>query len=96
MKANEKYFIFLDSQRNVMQKIKIYTTTYCPYCTLAKDWLKKHNIKFTSVNVEDDQEAAKEMVQKTGQRGVPVIAIDGKFIVGFDKVALAKVLGIKE
>lgn len=79
-----------------MPKIKIYTTTYCPYCTLAKDWMKKHNLKFTEVNVENDPAAAKEMVRKTGQRGVPVIEIDGKFVVGFDKVALAKILGMKE
>lgn len=79
-----------------MPKIKIYTTTYCPYCTLAKDWLKAHKLKFAEVNVENDPAAAKEMVQKTGQRGVPVIEIDGKAVVGFDKVALAKILGIKE
>ena len=77
-------------------EIKVYSTTYCPYCTLAKDWLKKHKLKFTEVNVENDPEAAKEMVKRSGQRGVPVIEIDGKIVVGFDKVALAKILGIKE
>ncbi|MEM7813542.1 MAG: Uxx-star family glutaredoxin-like (seleno)protein [Candidatus Aenigmatarchaeota archaeon] len=79
-----------------MPEIKVYTTTYCPYCTLAKDWLKKHGMKFTEVNVENDEAAAKEMVKKSGQRGVPVIEIDGKIVVGFDKVALAKILGVKE
>jgi glutaredoxin-like YruB-family protein len=77
-------------------KIKIYTTTYCPYCTLAKDWMKKHGLKFSEANVEDDQEAAKEMVKKSGQRKVPVIEIDGKIVVGFDKVELTKILGIKD
>jgi len=79
-----------------MRKIKIYTTNYCPYCTLAKDWMKKHKLKFSEVNVENDTEAAKEMVSKSGQRGVPVIEIDGKIVVGFDKAALAKILEIKE
>ena len=79
-----------------MHKIKIYTTTYCPKCTLAKDWMKKHKLKFSEVNVENDTEAAEEMVSKSGQRGVPVIEIDGKIVVGFDKAALAKILEIKE
>jgi len=79
-----------------MHKVKIYTTTYCPYCTLAKDWMKKHKLKFSEVNVENDTEAAKEMVSKSGQRSVPVIEIDGKIVVGFDKAALAKILEIKE
>lgn len=79
-----------------MPQIKIYTTTYCPYCTLAKDWMKAHSLKFTEVNVENDQAAAKEMVKKSGQRGVPVIEVDGKIVIGFDKVALAKILRVKE
>jgi len=83
-------------RENFMKQIKIYTTTYCPYCTLAKDWMKKHGLKFSEVNVEDDEDAAKDMVRKSGQRGVPVIEIDGKIVVGFDKVAMAKLLGIKE
>lgn len=78
-----------------MPQIKVYSTTFCPYCTLVKDWLKKHNQKFTEVNVQEDSKAAAEMISKSGQRGVPVIEIDGKIIVGFDKPALAKILGIK-
>jgi glutaredoxin len=58
--------------------------------------MKKHKLKFSEVNVENDTEAAKEMVSKSGQRGVPVIEIDGKIVVGFDKAALAKILEIKE
>jgi len=79
-----------------MAQIKVFSTTYCPYCTLAKDWLKKHNLKFVEANVENDEAAAKEMIRKSGQRGVPVIEIDGKIVVGFDKVQLAKILGVKE
>jgi glutaredoxin-like YruB-family protein len=79
-----------------MPQIKVYTTIYCPYCTLAKDWLKKNGLKFTEINIENKPDAAAEMVKKSGQRGVPVIDVDGKIVVGFDKVALAKILGTKE
>jgi len=62
---------------------------------MAKDFLKEHNIKFEDIDVSQNQEAAREMVKKSGQMGVPVIDINGKIIVGFDKEALKKELRIK-
>jgi len=62
---------------------------------MAKDFLKANKVKFEDIDVEADAEAAKEMVEKTGQMGVPVIDIDGKIIIGFDKEALKKALKIK-
>lgn len=76
------------------KSVKIYSTSTCPYCTMAKDFLKKNNISFQDVNVGIDQAAAKEMMDKSGQMGVPVLDIDGNIIVGFDKEAIIKVLGI--
>jgi glutaredoxin 3 len=73
-------------------EIKVYTTTTCPYCHMAKDYFKKHKVKFTEVDVGEDKKAAEEMVEKSGQMGVPVIDIDGKIIVGFDKNAIEKAL----
>lgn len=65
--------------------IKVYSTPTCPYCTMAKKYLESKNIAYENVDVSADREAAAEMVSKSGQRGVPVLEIDGNIIVGFDK-----------
>ncbi len=75
-----------------MPKVKIYTTPYCPYCALAKGWLEDHGIEYEEIDVSKDRKAAIELVTKTGQTGVPVIEIDGKFIIGFDEAALQEAL----
>ncbi len=72
--------------------VKVYSTPTCPYCVMAKDFLKQHKVKFSDIDVSKDQKAADEMVRKTRQYGVPVIEVDGKMIVGFDKEALKKAL----
>ena len=77
-----------------MVDVKVYSTPTCPYCHMAKSFLKENNVTFTDVDVAADQDAAKAMVEKTGQMGVPVIEINGKFIVGFDKDAIKKELGL--
>lgn len=78
-------------------KVKVYSTSTCPYCHMAKDYLKEHKIEFEDVNVAEDKDAADEMVEKSGQMGVPVIIIDDKtVIVGFDRAALKKALGLKD
>ena len=75
--------------------VKIYSTPTCPYCVALKDWLTSKNIEFQDVNVAEDEKAREEMIQKSGQMGVPVIDIDGEIIVGFDKEKIAKILDIK-
>ncbi|PIN86004.1 NrdH-redoxin [Candidatus Woesearchaeota archaeon CG10_big_fil_rev_8_21_14_0_10_44_13] len=72
--------------------VKVYSTPTCPYCVMAKNFLKENNIHFQEFNVADDAAARDEMVKKSGQMGVPVLEINGKFIVGFDKDALKKAL----
>ena len=72
--------------------VKIYTTTTCPYCRMAKEFFKKNNVIYTEINVETDQKATEEMIEKSGQMGVPVIDVNGKIIVGFDRPALEKAL----
>jgi glutaredoxin 3 len=74
--------------------VKIYTTKTCPYCTMAKDFFKKNNIKYQEIDVSSDRQAAQEMVHKTGQMGVPVIEIGDKLIVGYNKEAIMKLLKI--
>ena len=75
-----------------MIKVKVYSTPTCPYCTMAKDFLKDLNVEFEDIDVAEDQAAAKEMVEKSGQMGVPVILIGDKVIVGFNKPAIEKAL----
>lgn len=72
--------------------ILIYTTSVCPYCDMAKKYFKENNIKFKEINVSTNPLAAKEMVEKSGQMGVPVIDVDGEIIVGFNRPAIERVL----
>ena len=74
--------------------IHIYSTPSCPYCHMAKDYLKSKDIDFVDFNVAEDQGKAEEMVQKSGQMGVPVIEIDGNIIVGFDKPEIDRLLNL--
>ena len=74
--------------------INIYSTPSCPYCHMAKDYLKSKNIEFKDFNVAEDQEKAQEMMEKSGQMGVPVIEIDGNIIVGFDKPEIDRLLNL--
>jgi glutaredoxin 3 len=81
-------------------KVKVYATTTCPYCTMVADWLKDKNVEFEKILVDQDQTAAMEMVQKTGQMGVPVTEIayldrKAEYIVGFNQPQLAYMLGVK-
>lgn len=75
-----------------MTKVKVYSTQTCPYCVMAKDFLKQNKIKYEDIDVSKDHKAADEMIRKSGQYGVPVIEIDGKIIIGFDKEAIKKAL----
>lgn len=75
-------------------KVIVYSTDSCPWCHRAKDFLKEHNIEFEDVNVGKDQEKAKEMVEKSGQMGVPVLEIDGEIVIGFDEGKIKNLLHI--
>lgn len=75
-----------------MKKVIVYSTSSCPYCVMVKEYLKSKNINFESIDVNSDYEKAMEMIQKSGQRGVPVIDINGKIIVGFNRLAIDNAL----
>ncbi len=75
-----------------MSKIIVYSTPTCPWCHALKDFLKEKNIEFEEIDISKDQEKAKEMIDKSGQMGVPQIEINDKMIVGFDKEAIEKEL----
>ena len=76
------------------KKVIVYSTSTCPYCTMAKNFLREKGIKFADIDVSVDKAAATEMVHKSGQMGVPVIDIDGKLIVGFNREAIKKYLNL--
>lgn len=75
-----------------MTKVKIYSTKTCPWCHKAKDFLKEKNIEFEDFDVSSDEKARNELVEKSGQMGVPVLDIDGTIIIGFDQGAIEKAL----
>jgi glutaredoxin 3 len=74
------------------KQITIYSTPTCPYCKRAKDYFSRQGIEYTEYNVALDRKAAKEMLKRTGQLGVPVILIDGEVIVGFHQSQIDKLL----
>ena len=75
--------------------VKIFRTETCSWCHKTVEWLKSHKIPFTEVDVGKDQKAAAEMIEKSGQRGVPVTEIDNKkIIIGFNEPALKKALDL--
>ena len=76
------------------KKIMVYSTPTCPFCIKAKQFLKDNNIEFEDIDVAADQSKAEEMVQKSGQMGVPVLDIDGEIIIGFDKEKIVQALGL--
>ena len=76
--------------------IKVFSTPTCSFCVTLKTFLKGHDIEFEEINVAEDKEAAKEMIEKSGQMGVPVLDIDGEIVVGFDKKRIVELLKIKE
>jgi len=79
-----------------MVTVKVYSTTWCPWCKKVKEWLVAHKIQYKDIDIEKDPDAAKEMVSKSGQTGIPVTEIDGEIIVGYDVARLKKALKLKE
>lgn len=75
-----------------MSKVEIYSTPTCVFCNHAKDFFNENNVSYTEHNVGSDLEKRQEMVQKSGQMGVPVIDIDGEITVGFDEARLRDLL----
>lgn len=81
---------------NNMKKVRVFSTPGCPYCYTLKEFLKEHGIEFEDIDVSTNEEAAKEMIEKSGQMGVPVVEIDGQIVIGFDKEKICQLLNIKE
>ena len=76
----------------LMKKVVMYSTPTCHYCNLAKDFFDENKIKYTVFNVQTDLEKRKEMMDKSGQMGVPVIFINDEMVKGFDEERLRELL----
>ncbi|MDD5221167.1 MAG: glutaredoxin domain-containing protein [Candidatus Pacebacteria bacterium] len=79
-----------------MAKIKVYSTQMCPYCVMAKTYLKDRGFEFEDLDVSSDQKALQELQEKTNALSVPVLDIDGTIVVGFDRGRINELLEIKE
>ena len=77
-----------------MKNVTIYSTPTCHFCHMAKDFFTANSIVYTEYNVASDLEKRKEMIEKSGQMGVPVIIIDGELTVGFDKPRIVGLLAL--
>ncbi len=77
-------------------EVEIYSTPSCHFCAMAKAFLQAHEIAYTEYNVAADPEKRGEMIQKSGQMGVPVIIIDNNLIVGYNKPKIMNLLGVTE
>ncbi len=76
-------------------RVILFTTPSCSYCRMAKKYFREQGVRFKDVDVSRDQAAARDMVKRSGQQGVPVIDIGGKIIVGFDRPKIDKYLGLR-
>ncbi len=75
--------------------IKVYSTPTCPYCVTLKKFLKEKGVEFSDIDVSADEKELQEMVDKSGQMGVPVVEIDGQIVVSFDRDKICNLLKIE-
>lgn len=75
-------------------RVLVFTTPTCPWCTRVKAYLAQQRVPFREVDVSRDVSAARDLVRRTGQMGVPVVEIDGRPVVGFDKPQIDRLLGL--
>ena len=78
-----------------MKKVTVYSTPTCHFCSMAKDYFNEKGVAFDTFDVASDLVKRKEMVEKSGQLGVPVIVIGDEIIVGFNKPLIDQMLGLK-
>ena len=85
---------FVHNTTNMDKTVTIYSTPTCHFCQMTKDFLKEKGIGYTDFDVAHDLEKRQEMIQKSGQMGVPVIFVGDEMIIGFDKERLVSTLGV--
>ena len=75
-------------------RVIVFSTPTCSFCNMAKQYFRQKGIKFKDVDVSRDPAAARDMVRRSGQQGVPVIDIGGRIVIGFDRVKIEKYLSL--
>ncbi len=83
-----------NSKMSAENKVEIFSTPFCAYCKMAKEYFKQHNVPYTEYDVSKDVARQQEMLAKTHQYGVPVIIINDKIVLGFDRPKIDKLLGL--
>jgi len=81
-------------EKQKQKRVIVFSTPTCVYCNHAKRYLREKGIRFRDVDVSRDEAAARDMVRRSGQQGVPVIDIGGKIVVGFNKAEVDRLLGL--
>ncbi|RME07003.1 MAG: NrdH-redoxin [Anaerolineae bacterium] len=81
-------------EKNKYPRVILFTTPTCTFCKKAKRYLRERGVPFKDVDVSRDPAAARDMVRRSGQQGVPVIDIGGKIVVGFDRPKIDRLLGL--
>ncbi len=82
------------SETKIQPRVIVFSTPTCTYCNMAKKYFREKGVRFKDVDVSRDAAAARDMVRRSGQQGVPVIDIGGKIIVGFDRPRIDRLLGL--
>ena len=80
------------TKRKKKQRVIIFSTPTCTHCNHAKRYLRERGVRFRDVDVSKDPQAARDMVRRSGQQGVPVIDINGKIVVGFNRPEVDRLL----
>ena len=80
---------------SVQPRVIVFSTPTCSFCNAAKKYFREKKIIFRDVDVSRDPAAARDMVRRSGQQGVPVIDIGGRIVVGFDRLKIDRLLGIR-
>jgi glutaredoxin 3 len=81
--------------KKTQHRVLVFSTPTCSYCNTAKRYFREKGVQFRDIDVSKDAAAARDMVRRSGQTGVPVIDIDGKIVVGFDRPKINQLLAIK-
>jgi glutaredoxin 3 len=82
-------------RRDRQPRVTVFTSPTCGYCGALEQYLRRNGIRFKEVDVSRDKQAARYIVRRSGQRGVPVVDIGGKIVVGFNRPKIDKLLGIQ-
>ncbi|MCQ9208761.1 MAG: thioredoxin family protein [Omnitrophica bacterium] len=76
------------------KKARVFSTPNCSHCIRLKQFLKENNVEFEDIDISNNQEAAQEMIKKSGQMSVPVLEVDGEIVVSFDRNKIKTLLGL--